>query len=463
MPASGKAFGEQELQRNMRYVEDPRQSRLLDPFGRVISAADMPVIADGWQGVLRHCFLERASTRDLYSMAGLVCLADFFNWNSEDASEKYMFLRSAIANFFDLNRRLTKKPPFTARLLSDNVSRGFNVEKMMRLIRILAVVSALCAGLLATWAIADQSPPAAGYRKLTLPAEGVRTRKCEVFLWYPSNTPAKTHNYHTQFGEVAVEGAVCPGRHPVILFSHGFHGTGDQSIFLMEAWARSGYIVAAPNHADAGLRPSGPQERPNFLNDKSWDDNKYHDRRDDLNDVLQHLLAEDQTSGGPLEGRVDVDAVGAAGHSLGGYTVLGLAGAWKSWKNDKVKAALAMSPYAMPYLRDDRLKQIAIPVMLQGGTHDWGISPFLPKAYDLLPMTKYHVVFKNENHFGWTNLASLGKKTTETVTSGNPELITTYSTAFFHRHLQRTAAQPLLEDKNSRVQTYQFSVIPPQP
>ena len=89
----------------MRYIEDPRQSRLFDPFDRVISAAGMRVIASGWQGVLRHCLLERlpvaklaesfsaemgASTKELYSMAGLVFLADFFDWNAEEASEKYM-------------------------------------------------------------------------------------------------------------------------------------------------------------------------------------------------------------------------------------------------------------------------------------------------------------------------------------------------------------------------------------
>ena len=36
---------------------------------------------------------------------------------------------------------------------------------------------------------------------------------------------------------------------------------------------------------------------------------------------------------------------GLVGHSLGGYTLLGLGGAWPSWRFDGIKAVLALSPY----------------------------------------------------------------------------------------------------------------------
>ena len=89
----------------MRYIEDPRQSRLFDPFNGVISGAARRVIAGGWQGVMRHCLLERmpvgelakgfsevmgAPTKELYAMAGLVFLADFFDWNAEQAAAEWM-------------------------------------------------------------------------------------------------------------------------------------------------------------------------------------------------------------------------------------------------------------------------------------------------------------------------------------------------------------------------------------
>ena len=85
---------------------DPRQNRLFDPFEGVIPPAGRKIIGNGWQGVFRHAILEvmpvddlaqhfskflGAHTKELYSMAGLVFLTDFFDWNAEEAVEAYIF------------------------------------------------------------------------------------------------------------------------------------------------------------------------------------------------------------------------------------------------------------------------------------------------------------------------------------------------------------------------------------
>ena len=90
----------------MIHAVDPRQNRLFDPFEGVISTAGRRIIAEGWQGVVRHVLLEimpvaklarhfcqslGAPTKELYSMAGLVFLADFFNWTALEAVEAYLF------------------------------------------------------------------------------------------------------------------------------------------------------------------------------------------------------------------------------------------------------------------------------------------------------------------------------------------------------------------------------------
>src|SRR5260370_32324080 len=90
----------------MIHAVDPRQNRLFDPFDGVISPSGRRIIADGWQGVFRHVLLEvmpvallgdhfsdsqGAPTKELYSMAGLVFLADFFGWKAHDAIEAYIF------------------------------------------------------------------------------------------------------------------------------------------------------------------------------------------------------------------------------------------------------------------------------------------------------------------------------------------------------------------------------------
>ena len=43
------------------------------------------------------------------------------------------------------------------------------------------------------------------------------------------------------------------------------------------------------------------------------------------------------------------------GHSLGGYTVLGVGGGWAHWKDPRVKAILALSPYAAPFINKETL------------------------------------------------------------------------------------------------------------
>ncbi|MBA3583771.1 MAG: transposase [Gemmatimonadetes bacterium] len=90
----------------MIHAVDPRQDRLFDPFDGVISPVGRRIIADGWQGAFRHVLLEvmpvrelgrhfsealGAPTKELYSMAGLVFLADFFGWTAHDAIEAYIF------------------------------------------------------------------------------------------------------------------------------------------------------------------------------------------------------------------------------------------------------------------------------------------------------------------------------------------------------------------------------------
>jgi hypothetical protein len=90
----------------MIHSVDPRQDRLFDPFDGVIPPAGQRIIGSGWQGVFRHVILETmpvhrlgqhfsatlgAPTKELYSMAGLVFLADFFDWTAPEAAEAYIF------------------------------------------------------------------------------------------------------------------------------------------------------------------------------------------------------------------------------------------------------------------------------------------------------------------------------------------------------------------------------------
>ncbi|HTF34822.1 MAG TPA: hypothetical protein VK714_14135 [Myxococcota bacterium] len=224
-----------------------------------------------------------------------------------------------------------------------------------------------------------------------------------------------------------------PRKEPVIIFSHGFHGCATQSRFLMEAFASAGYLVFAPNHRDAacdgGWDLGGPKVA--FRRPELWNDTTYRDREEDLRRLI-HAIGSDERFGA----RADLSRLGLSGHSLGGYTVLGSAGAWPSWKLGGVKAVLALSPYSQPFIVHDSLGGLDMPVMYQGGTRDLGITPSLRKnagAYEKSPRPKYYVEFDKAGHFAWTNLSETAHR-----------LIVAYSLAFMNHYVKGEPVDPIL-------------------
>ena len=137
----------------MIHSVDPRQNRLFDPFDGVIPLVGRRIIADGWQGVFRHVLLDvmpvrelgrhfsdalGAPTKELYSMAGLVFLADFFGWTAQEAIEAYIF-RSDVQYALNLEpgaevstrtleryQKLFREDDLAARVFEDVTTRLIN-------------------------------------------------------------------------------------------------------------------------------------------------------------------------------------------------------------------------------------------------------------------------------------------------------------------------------------------------
>ena len=67
---------------------------------------------------------------------------------------------------------------------------------------------------------------------------------------------------------------------------------------------------------------------------------------------------------------------------------------------------LALSPYIQPFLVHHTLKDVSVPIMYQGGTLDYGITPSLHRgggAYDESLPPKYLVEFSRASHLAWTD------------------------------------------------------------
>jgi predicted dienelactone hydrolase len=283
-------------------------------------------------------------------------------------------------------------------------------------------------------------------------------------VWYPVKDAESVFRYANGRASTALapDGPVADcDQYPLILFSHGFGGCGTQSIFFMEALARAGYIVVAPDHKDARCKVDEAQrtggliergEEP-FRQPDKWSPATYKDRRDDIRRILDELARD--TRIGP---RIDWSRVGACGHSLGGYAIMGLAGGWSSWRDDRIKAALLLSPYVAPFLSKGTLGSVHIPLMYQGGTRDFGITPTLKKkggAYDSSNAPKFFEELEAAGHFDWTNKICFPYGSVQACNLESPmaRTINEYGIAFFDHYL-KGKNEPILDRSKPELAEY---------
>jgi predicted dienelactone hydrolase len=151
---------------------------------------------------------------------------------------------------------------------------------------------------------------------------GDESKELRVTIWYPAvdsaiETPQLVGPPDAPLFEAGkamphAEFAPALGQWPLILLSHGTGGSAIQMAWLGTALARAGFIAVAVNHP--GNNSTAALTAEGFV--LPWE------RATDLSDVLDGMLADPE-----LGSRIDSSRVGAAGFSIGGYTVLELAGA----------------------------------------------------------------------------------------------------------------------------------------
>ncbi|HEU0118126.1 MAG TPA: dienelactone hydrolase family protein [Alphaproteobacteria bacterium] len=194
-------------------------------------------------------------------------------------------------------------------------------------------------------------------------------------------------------------------KQPIILFSHAWMGCPDQSPFLTEALAQDGYWVFAPEHADHSCIADTEKAKLFPYDAQKWNDKTFADRRDDMLAFWKALQSDPQ-----FKDKIDFTKLGLAGHMLGGYDVMALAGAWPSWKMPGVKAVLAITPYAYALNIQNMVGKIDAPIMFQTGTNDKVESPsvLLPKdgSYLLANAPKYLVNFRDAGYLTWVSTRS---------------------------------------------------------
>ncbi|MEH2267092.1 MAG: alpha/beta hydrolase [Nostoc sp.] len=267
-----------------------------------------------------------------------------------------------------------------------------------------------------------RSPGKFTWQKKTFELNDIsRSRRLPVDVYLPT----------IQNSQLTTQNSLSPP-FPLIVISHGIASDRSTFVYLAEHLASYGFAVAVLEHPGsnaqrfqqyfAGL--AGPPDAAEFINRPL--DIKY------LLNELQRLEKSDPT----LQGKLNFQQVGAIGQSFGGYTVLTLAGAKINFeqlrqdcnpnnssfnlslflqcqatdlppknyefKDDRIKAIIAINPIDSSILGEGGVSQIKIPVMLVAGSQDI-FAP--PVSEQIRPFTwlsdsnKYLALIENATHF----------------------------------------------------------------
>jgi predicted dienelactone hydrolase len=278
---------------------------------------------------------------------------------------------------------------------------------------------------------------------------GAKAHALGVTIWYPAVADAREDAQWVgprfvplfSAGRAARDAAPAAGpRRPLVLLSHGNGGMASQLAWFGTALAAHGFVAAAVNH------PGN-----NALEDLTVEGQSlWWLRAVDVSAVIDAML-DDKAFGS----RIDPARIGAAGHSLGGYTVLAAAGgisnpaqleafcasaaadvsckpppsaavmrekmlarldadadfrqrygaAGKSYRDQRVRAVFAMAPGPGPIFTPESLGRVEVPVAIVAGDADEIVPP--AAAAETFARAIPHATLKLFSHAGhWVFLGS---------------------------------------------------------
>lgn len=170
------------------------------------------------------------------------------------------------------------------------------------------------------------------------------------------------------------------GTFPLVLFSHGLHGSPERYLPAAASWTAAGFVVALPAYPHT--RSGAPDYRREDIKNQP----------EDAAYVIGKVRELGGKRGDPLAGRIDGNHVAAVGHSAGGYTTTGL---FTAGHDQRLRSGVVLAGWLAPGAFDGLP---ATMLFMQGDS-----DPVVPvaqgrAAYDKVPWSKSYVLLKRNFH-----------------------------------------------------------------
>lgn len=202
-------------------------------------------------------------------------------------------------------------------------------------------------------------------------------------MTYPGQTPQPRELV------TIVRYPVGSGPFPLIVFGHGFAVTPTIYSGLLEAWARAGYVVAAP------VFPLGNQNAPGGPNE-----NDLVNQPRDVSLVITRLLTISAARDNPLSGLIDPQRVAVSGQSDGGDTALTV-GYNSQFRDRRIRAAAILSGMEIPGVGGYDFPSASPPLLATQGLADTiNPPPYTLAFFAAARSPKYLLTLPGAPHLG---------------------------------------------------------------
>lgn len=174
---------------------------------------------------------------------------------------------------------------------------------------------------------------------------------------------------------------------PLIVFSQGFDQPVSAYRGLLDAWARAGYVVAAPTYPRTSPGAPGGVDEADILHHPT-----------DLRFEISTLIRRAHGASGPLGGLINTGRIAIAGQSDGAAVTLAAA-ANSCCRIPAVKAAMILSGSELSSFGGSYYRSSTVPLLVTQGDRDTINLPGCSAAlYDQAPEPKYYVDLLGAEH-----------------------------------------------------------------